>query len=168
MGRPKLYDDEFLIACVDSFWKTWCRKNPGNFTYKALSGFIAESENAPVSSDTLKHNKAVREKVASLKSNIYPPTESTRADTNDERERLKAEICRLTESNQKLKDFISSTYVHDVCVTLINDELNLQLESRLKNDNACRHIISAGVEPFSSPVIREMAALFNLEGDDDE
>ena len=166
MGRPKHYDDEFLLACTESFWITRCGKNPREFSFKALSAYISEAKNSPISSDTLKHNKAVHEKVVSLKAGATVSAEMTTP--ADECGSMPEEIQKLSEINEKLRSFISRTYVHDICQHLINEELDLQMETAVRKDKAVQDVITAGMEPFRSPVIMEMAAMFDLEEDDNE
>ena len=166
MGRPKHYDDEFLLACTESFWVTRCGKNPREFSYKALSAYLSETKNSPISPDTLKHNKAVHEKVAFLKAGATVPVEITTP--ADKRGTMPEEMQKLSELNEKLKSFISRTYVPGICRHLINEELNLQMETTVRKDKAGQDVITAGMEPFRSPVIMEMAAMFDLEEDDNE
>ena len=169
MGRPKHYDDEFLLACVESFWTTRCGRNPREFSYKALSAYLSEAKKSPISPDTLKHNKAVHEKVASLKAGAaVPAVIPAPADECRERGSMPEEIQKLSEINEKLKSFISRTYVHDICRHLINEELNLHMETAVRKDKAGQDVITASMEPFRSPVVREMAAMFDLEEDDNE
>lgn len=176
MGRPKHFDDEFLLSCVDSFWNCRCSRNPRLFSYKSLSAFLAESENISVSADTLKHNKAVHERVDMLKAGSSAPVPAAPGTTaipaagigNEQQASLLAELRQLSETNEKLKSFISRTYVRDICLTLIKEELSLQMETSLRNGVAERNVITANMAPFSSPVIMELAAMFNLEEDSNE
>lgn len=170
MARPKLYDDELLLSSIDACWNTRCHGNPRELSYKTLSAFLAESSNISIPPDTLKHNRAVHDKVSLLKAGAISQAAAAcdpAADSGDVGPLLE-EHRRLTEANEKLKSFISRTYVHDICLSMINEELNLQMPTIIQSNAASRSIITASEKPFSSPEIMEMAALFSLEEDNDE
>jgi len=166
MARPKRYDDEYLLSCVDSYWTEHCRRNPGKISYKDLAAYLSESNKADLSSDTLKHNRRVHEKIDSLRTTAWihpagihkedaPFVESTGFSSDDYQ--------HLAEANEKLKSFITRTYIQGICCHLVNEELNLNINSPVMKETVDRDVIKAGMKPFNSPVINELSAMFDLD-----
>ena len=171
MARPKRYGDDYLLSCIDTYWAEYCHQNPDRITYKSLEAYLMGSNKADLPADTLMHNKKIHEKIESLRAaasphsvNIHPEDVSTGEQAGISRD----EYRHLAETNEKLKSFISRTYIHGICCHLVSEELHLSINSTVKKEAADRDVIKAGMEPFSSPVINELAAMFNLDEEYDE
>ena len=166
MARPKRYGDDYLLSCVDSYWTEYCHQNPDKITYKSLEAYLAGSNKADLSSDTLKHNRKVHEKIESLRAAVRPHPLSIHPEDVPADEQAgfsRNEYRHLAETNEKLRSFISRTYIHGICCQLVSEELHLNINSTVKKEAADRDVIKAGMEPFDSPVINELSALFDLD-----
>ena len=166
MARPKRYDDEYLLSCVDSYWTEYCHQNPDKITYKSLEAYLAGSNKADLPSDTLKHNRKVHEKIESLRAAARPGPVSIHSEDISTSERIgfcQEEYRHLAETNEKLRSFISRTYIHGICCHLVSEEMHLNINSVVMKEAADRDVIKADMEPFSSPVINELAAMFDLD-----
>ena len=164
MGRTKICQDKTLLEKLESFWINDCKSNPDKLTYKTFSEHL-QAQGIPVSKDTLKHNQLICERMKTLKE-AFPFLDKPSSDTaGNKATELDEQVKKLQETNQKLADFISRTYVQSICRSLVNQELGLNMDTGLQEGAAQAGIITAGTEPFQSPIIEEFSQMFDFQED---
>ena len=68
---------------------------------------------------------------------------------------------------QEMQNFIYNTYVKGICCYLVNKELSTSIDSPVKEEVIKQNVISADMNPFTSPVVEKLAKLFDLETKDE-
>lgn len=166
MGRPKLISDVQLFSELDTFWIEVCHEVPGKLTSKSFSLHLQQNE-YPVTDSSLRHNSKLMEKINLLKAKAKPVSTSSHEAAVPGTSDMELSYGELLKKYQEMQNFIYNTYVKGICCHLVNKELSTSIDSPVKEEVIKQNVISADMNPFTSPVVEKLAKLFDLETKDE-
>jgi hypothetical protein len=168
MSRPKHVSDEQLFLELNAFWFEECHEVPTKLNSRTFSLYL-QHNGYSASDSALRHNAKLMERIHLLKEEAKPKPGSQSAcqPVVPNKPGLELSYDELLKKFQQMQDFICHTYVNGICCHLVKKELSVSMDSPVQAEAAERDIITAGTNPFSSPVVKKLADLFYLEDENE-
>lgn len=162
MARPKGISDEQLFSALDTFWLEECHEVPAKLNSKRFALYLQQNGYSMTDS-ALRHNSKAMERINRLKDNTKAVLPSSGLSVVPGKPGMKLSYDELLGKYEQMQKFICETYVNGICSHFVQKELSVTMDSPVKAEAVEQNVISAGMNPFTSPVVKKLANLFDLE-----